>query len=280
MASTRKRPSKGRGKSSRPRGGREELDRAREVVRRGAGRLEQRHYDVIGLALVAAALYLGFVLYLDSDGGRVGEALAVGLGWAAGAAGYAIPILLAGAGLALIMRPFLPSPGALNAGVGFIVCGLLLAFAAQTAGLGPERPVRHEYFEPHFFEEHGGAFGEALYWSASTLFQDLGAHIIAVLFMLAGLLLATGGSIAGGLRGAGRMVRSAGSTAWEFAGATRELSRETRDFRRRRAEPWEPEEPDDTEIAITRAAETEAFETEALAAEEEDPDEIDLFAAL
>ncbi|HEX6116468.1 MAG TPA: DNA translocase FtsK [Solirubrobacterales bacterium] len=279
MASTRKRPAKGRGKPTRTRAGREELDRARDAVRRGTGRLEQRHYDVIGLALVAAALYLGFVLYLDSDGGRVGEALTVGIGWTAGAAGYAFPILLAGAGLALIVRPFLPSPGALNAGAGFIVCGLLLAFAAQTAGLGPERPVRHEYFDPNYFEEHGGAFGEALYWSASTLFQDLGAHIIAVLFVVAGLLLATGGSIAGGLRGAGRFARTAGATAWEFAGATRELSRETRDFRRRRDEAWGPDEPDDTEIAITRAAQTEALETQALAAADEDPAEIDLFAA-
>ena len=281
MATTRKRPAKGRGKSTRTRtSGREELDRARDVVRRKTGRLEQRHYDVIGLALVAAALYLGFVLYLQSDGGRVGEALTVGIGWTAGAAGYAFPILLAGAGLALIMRPFLPSPGALNAGVGFIVCGLLLAFAAQTAGLGPDRPIREEYFDPNFFEEHGGAFGEALYWSASTLFQDLGAHIIAVLFIVAGVLLATGGSIAGGLRGAGRMARTASSTAWEFAGATRELSRETRDFRKRRGEAWGPDEPDDTEIAITRAAQTEAFETEALAVEEEDPDDIDLFAGV
>ena len=168
MATTRKRPSKGRGKSTRARGGREEFDRARDAVRRGTGGLEQRHYDVIGMALVAAALYLGFVLYLDSDGGRVGEWLTVAIGWTAGAAGYAFPILLASAGLALIMRPFLPSPGALNAGVGFIVCGLLLAFAAQTAGLGPERPIRHEYFDPNFFEEHGGAFGEALQLASSA----------------------------------------------------------------------------------------------------------------
>jgi DNA segregation ATPase FtsK/SpoIIIE, S-DNA-T family len=208
----------------------------------------------------------------------VGEGLTVGIGWAAGAAGYAIPILLAGAGLALIVRPFLPSPGALNAGVGFIVCGLLLAFAAQTAGLGPDRPVRDGYFEPRFFEEHGGAFGEALYWASSTLFQDLGAHIIAVLFVVAGVLLATGGSIAGGLRGAVRMAHRSGAIAWEFAGATRELSRETRELRRRRAETWGPEEPDDAEIAITRANETETLATQALDVEEDDPDEIDLFA--
>ena len=188
-----------------------------------------------------------------------------------------MPVLLAGCGLALIMRPFIPSPGALNAGVGFLVCGLLLAFAAQTAGLGPEKPIRDGYFEPSFFEEHGGAFGEALYWSASTLFQDLGAHIIAVLFIVAGLLLATGGSIAGGLRGAGRMARSSGRVAWEFAGATRELSQREG---RGRNEPtaWPPELPDGTEIAITRAEETAGFATQQLAPDEAEDAEEDLFA--
>ena len=153
MFQARKRPKpKGRGRSPRPRAGAGGYDRARAAVHRGIGGLEQRHYDVAGLALIAAALYLGFVLYLDSDGGRVGEGLTVGLSWAAGAVGYAAPVLLAVTGLALIMRPFIPSPGALNAGVAFFVLGLLLAFAAETAGLGPDRPIRNDYFQPSFFE--------------------------------------------------------------------------------------------------------------------------------
>ena len=40
--------------------------------------LEQRHLDVIGLVLVAAGVYLAFVLYLGWDGGRVGGWLADG----------------------------------------------------------------------------------------------------------------------------------------------------------------------------------------------------------
>jgi DNA segregation ATPase FtsK/SpoIIIE, S-DNA-T family len=269
MFQARKRPpSRGRGRPVRSRRGAGGYDRARAAVRKGVGGLQQRHFDVIGLALVAAALYLGFVLYLDSDGGRVGEGLEVGLAWAAGAAGYAAPVVLAVAGLALILRPFVPSPGALNAGVAFFVLGLLLAFAAETAGIGPERPVRDGYFEPHYFEEHGGAIGEALYWSATTLFQRLGAHIIAVLLLVAGLLLATGGSIAGGLRGAGRLARSAGRGARELAGATRVMRAE-----RPPSPLWGPREPGDAEIAITRAAETHAFETEALASDPEgDPE--------
>ncbi len=40
--------------------------------------LEQRHLDLIGLGLMALALYLGFVLYGGSDAGRLGEALQTG----------------------------------------------------------------------------------------------------------------------------------------------------------------------------------------------------------
>ena len=40
--------------------------------------------------------------------------------------------------IALILRPFLPSPRSVAVGVVAIACGLLLALAAQTAGLGPD----------------------------------------------------------------------------------------------------------------------------------------------
>ena len=43
---------------------------------------------------------------------------------------------------------------AVNAGGVLVLCALLLAFAAETAGLGPDRPLRHDYFEPRFYTEH------------------------------------------------------------------------------------------------------------------------------
>ena len=75
-----------------------------------AGGLEQRHYDVIGLALVAAGAYLAFVLYLGWDGGRVGSWLGTGLEHAAGRVAYVVPVALAGWGAALIARPLLRHP--------------------------------------------------------------------------------------------------------------------------------------------------------------------------
>jgi S-DNA-T family DNA segregation ATPase FtsK/SpoIIIE len=249
MLSMRKRRTMPRGWSSRGRRGRRRSERARQAFDERLAGLEQRHYDAIGLALVAAGVSLAFVLYVDWDGGRVGSGLATGLAYAAGAVAFVVPVGLAGAGLALILRPFIPSPGTLNAGAIFLLCGLLLAFAAETAGLGPDRPLRDGYFDPDFFTEHGGAVGESLYWSATTLAQRLGAHMLAVLLVVAGGLLLTGGSIAGGLRGAGRAARRAVDATREMASATR-AGGESAEY--------------GTDIAITRPDHTEPLETEFL----------------
>ena len=168
----------------------------RRELRELADGLEQRHYDVIGLALIAAAVYLAFVLYMGWDGGRVGAWLATALENAAGRVAYVVPIALAAWGGALIARPSCVRP-ALNAGGILVLAALLLAFAAETAGLGPERPNRHDFFEQRFMVEHGGAVGEALYWASTTLFQRLGAHILAVLMLVSGTLLLTGTTVAG-----------------------------------------------------------------------------------
>ena len=184
--------------------------------------LEQRQLDVVGLALIAIAIYLGFVLYGGWDGGRVGGWVKTGSEYSAGAASDLIPIAFAALGFSLILRPFIASPGAVNAGAALLGCGLLLAFAAETAGLGPDSPARTEaYFEPEFIRAHGGALGEALYWASTTLFQRLGATIIAVLLIVSGLVLTTGGTISGALRTTGRAAAKA-------ARGTRELTQAAR----------------------------------------------------
>ena len=74
-------------------------------------KLEQRHYDVIGLGLVATAIFFAFVVYLDWDGGQAGDAAVDGLRVLIGAVHYLIPIGLMAAGAILVLRPVLPRPG-------------------------------------------------------------------------------------------------------------------------------------------------------------------------
>ena len=240
------------------RGGRDLRAEARNAI---AG-LEQRHLDVIGLALVALGLYLGFVLYGGWDGGRVGGWAEVGLTNAVGRVAYVVPFAFAGWGLSLMMRPFISAPAALNAGAVLLLCSLLLACAAQTAGIGPDHPVRHDYFQQRFFTEHGGAAGEGLYWATTTLFQRLGAHIAAVLMFLSGALLLSGVTVAGILAAVARVAKRAQQGTREMAGAAR--------AGRTAAEGWDVSGGD---IAITRADPTEPLVT--AAATDEDPEDDD-----
>jgi DNA segregation ATPase FtsK/SpoIIIE, S-DNA-T family len=235
-----RRPRSGRGVAARAR-------YARAEVRSAFEGLEQHHRDLLGLGLAAIAVYLGFVLYAGWDGGAVGHGTETALRDAFGQVAYVVPIALAAWSAALIMHPFLTAPAAINAGGIVLLCSLLLAFAAETLGLGPDHPARHGYFDPRFYTEHGGAVGEALYWSTTTLFQRIGAQICAVLMFVSGSLLLSGATIAGLLSGAGRVARRAHEGTRAVAKTVRISHGEAAD--------WEVRDGD--EIAVTRAAETE-----------------------
>ena len=222
--------------------------------------LEQRHLDLLGLGLVAVGIYLGFVFYVGWDGGPVGEWLTSALATLAGRIAYVVPIAVAGWGAALIMRPFVSAPRALNAGVILVLASLLLAFAAETMGLGPAHPARHGYFDERFYTVHGGVLGEGLYWSATTLFQRLGAQILAVLMFVSGVLLLTGTTVSTLLSGAGRVARTAGT-------GTRELAKTVK------LGGLDGADPSGEEIAITRAGQTDPMTTAILG--DPETDEID-----
>jgi S-DNA-T family DNA segregation ATPase FtsK/SpoIIIE len=62
-------------------------------------RLEQRHLDLIGLFLIAAGVYLAFVLFFGWEGGKVGYGIETGLTYLSGKVGariFTILILLVG----------------------------------------------------------------------------------------------------------------------------------------------------------------------------------------
>src|SRR3954467_13235983 len=56
--------------------------------------LEQRHLDLIGLFLIAAGVYLAFVLFFGWEGGKVGYGIETGLEYLVGSVGARIATVL------------------------------------------------------------------------------------------------------------------------------------------------------------------------------------------
>src|SRR4051812_513531 len=171
--------------------------------------LEQRHIDLIGLALVGLGVFFAFVVYLGWDGGKAGAAGVDGLRWLVGAAHYLVPPALIAAGAVLVLRPVLPAIRPFRAGALCLFAALSLGLAAGTLGLGPAGE-RTGFWDPTYVKPRGGMVGEGLYWGTSTLLGDVGAHIVAIFLFLAAVLLLTGASLAGVLKATSDSVTSTG----------------------------------------------------------------------
>jgi len=203
--------------------------------------LEQRHHDLIGLALFAAGVFVAFPLYLAWDGGAGGSLLVNGLQRGFGRVAYVVPIGLVAAGAILVLRPVLPAVRPFRAAGACLLLALTLAFAAGTLGLG-EGPVRAGDWHAATLDARGGALGEALYTGVSSVAGSFGSHILAIFLFLAGVLLVTGASIAG-------VVRATGSGV---ADTTRVLRRTTAPILGgERPDPIHPPEPAEADLRVT-----------------------------
>ena len=223
-------------------------------------KLEQRHWDLLGLGMVAFAAFFSCIFYLGWAGGEVGEVLADGLRFVFGAVASTVPVALLGAGALLIMRPTLPATHPFKTGALCLAAGLTLGFAAGSLGLGPGDTPRDGFLDATYLERHGGLSGESLFWASSKLFSEAGSHILFVFLLVAGVLLLTGGSIAGLLNrtrvvavGTGDRVRRTANTLNLPTDPLPSLTAR----RTREPEPLEPPEPEDRE-PVVRATHVEA----------------------
>ena len=213
--------------------------------------LEQRQLDLIGLGLIALAVFFAFLVYLRSDGGEAGSWTVDSLRWLLGAVHYGVPVGLLAAGAILVLRPVLPAVRPFRAGAACLFAALCLGLAAGTLGLGPDG-ARPGLWDPEWVSARGGMAGEALYWCASTLLGGVGAHILAVFLFLAGVLLLTGASVAGVIKATSdstaRVVRESTQVMTRRRAAADELRElETGEGRVTIADP--PEfEPEKTEV--------------------------------
>lgn len=213
---------------------------------------------MLGLALLALAIFAGFVLYgaggPSATGGRVGRGLADALGWSLGRARVLAPVALAVAAGALLLRPVLPALRPLRAGALCLFAGATLALAAGTLGVSSAPIPGAASWSSAHLQSHGGVLGEAGYQLAHPLVQDVGVLILIVFLLLAGAILLTGASLASMIRATGsglldttRLVRGLGEQ--RPAATPRPLPSEPPDIR--------PPDPRPEELVV-RATHVEA----------------------
>jgi S-DNA-T family DNA segregation ATPase FtsK/SpoIIIE len=222
--------------------------------------LEQRQRDILGLAVIALGVFLGFVLYgsgSPAPGGRAGHALAVASGWALGRARVLAPVALVVGGGALLLRPVLPAVRPLRTGAACVFAGVTLALAAGALGLAPGAGSDGDAWSSAHLQSHGGLLGEALYRLFDPLVQGLGIAVIVTFLMAAGVILLTGASLAAllratgnGLRDTTNMMRRIGAAPQP--GPRRELLRNLDS-----EGPLHPPEPEQAELVV-RATHVEA----------------------
>ncbi|MCK9249039.1 MAG: DNA translocase FtsK [Solirubrobacteraceae bacterium] len=239
-AATRGGGGTGRGAGRSPAGKARGADGRRPIAALAA--VEQRHFDQIGLGLLALAVFLAFLLYFDAWGGAIGDALVDGLQSLFGRIAYVAPPAVAAAGLLLILRPLIPAMRPFRAGGLLLPPALTLAYAAGTFGLGGGGG-RDDLFTAEVVRPRGGVTGDALYWSTSTLLGSIGAHLVAVTMLVAGLLLLTGASVASMLSRTGQGLRQT-TTAFRRVPVEEPVTPAPRARRRAAVDP-EPEPADD-----------------------------------
>ena len=176
--------------------------------------LEPHHIDILALALIAVGIFLGGVSYVHWAGGALGDGAVRATRFVFGALGYAVPVALVVAGGLILMRELRPPARPLRAGLICLVAALTLMLAAGTLGIGPGPVPDAQFWHAAAFERRGGVIGQAEFWVSSHLLSTLGADILAVFLLVAGLILVTGATLAGlvrvtgaGMAGTGRAVR-------------------------------------------------------------------------
>jgi DNA segregation ATPase FtsK/SpoIIIE, S-DNA-T family len=227
------------------------------------GPLEQRERDVIGLALIAVGVFMGFVLYGDWNGGHAGHAVAVALGWTLGRARVLAPIALAIGGAALLMRPVLPALRPLRTGAICLFASVTLALAGGTFGVSSGSAVSSRAWTSAHLQSHGGIAGQAIFEVCNRLIQTVGVDILVVFLLLTAVILLTGASLASAIRATGnglldttRVISRLGEreTPARTASRRRPSSSVAEDFA---LDSMQPPEPAPEEL-IVRATHVEA----------------------
>jgi DNA segregation ATPase FtsK/SpoIIIE, S-DNA-T family len=167
--------------------------RVRKTKRsRSKGRRGQQHHELLGLALAFVGVFLAIPLWLDWDGGVVGDKIDSSLTSLLGDGKVAVPLVLFLLGALMVARAELVDVRPFRTGLAVLCLGIMTMLG----------------------EARGGAIGEALGLIFGRLLGSTGTTILGFFLIVAGGLLVTGASL-------GAFVRHSARAAQKTAVAAR-----------------------------------------------------------
>ena len=225
----------------------------------GAKQLEPHHLDIIALALIACGILLAGVAYFGWAGGPLGRGAVVAMKSVFGVLGYTVPVALIAVGGLVLARELRPPTRPLRAGVVCLTIALTLILAAGTLGIGPGTAPAHAFWRPHEFEARGGIVGQGELWVTTKLISTLGAQILSLFLLIAGVILLSGATLASLVRLTGTGVAETGRAIRRSSEqlAARPAPASATEAARSVFDDAVPPEPDTAELVI-RATHVEA----------------------
>jgi DNA segregation ATPase FtsK/SpoIIIE, S-DNA-T family len=160
--------------------------RRKRKTKKAEGRAHQ-HPELIGLALVALGVFLGFVVWAGWNGGYVGGWVGDGLDALIGAAMLALPAALVIVGALMVARSDLVDVRPFRTGIFVLACGLMITLG----------------------KDQGGYVGSLLGGGLALAIGSTGVAIAGILTLLVGGLLVSGASAGAMIRSSGRAVHQA-----------------------------------------------------------------------
>jgi S-DNA-T family DNA segregation ATPase FtsK/SpoIIIE len=162
------------------------------------------NHDLLGLGLLAAGLFLAFVIWLEGSGGIVGTTIADWLDALFGTARVGVPVVLLVLGGLMIARASLVDVKPFRTGLVLLAVGALVLLG----------------------EERGGAFGTASDEAFGRLVGGTGTFILGLFLCWGGALLLTGASLGAILHRSARVARDTAGAAKRTVGAVRVPTRD------------------------------------------------------
>ena len=164
---------------------------ARVRKKQRARRRSRHHSELVGLGLVALAIFFAVVLWLGWDGGFVGANVLAAADWLVGDARLVLPLALGAVGGLMVARSELVDVRPFRLGGTVLLLGLMTALG----------------------EARGGAVGNFLEALLGPLLGDTGRLILAAVLLAAGTTLVTGAAVGALVRHSARAARGAARAA-------------------------------------------------------------------